>query len=57
MYAAVCTRSDIAFDVGQLGKVMSNQALQHWTAAKHVLRYLSGTQDFGIIFRRSIDSQ
>ena len=32
---------------------MSAPAVQHWTAAKGVIRYLAGTLDDGITFRRS----
>jgi hypothetical protein len=40
MYAQVCTRSDIAYIIGMLGKYLSNPGLDHWKAAKMVLRYL-----------------
>ena len=40
MYAQVCTRPDIAFVVGMLGRYQSNPGLDHWKAAKKVLRYL-----------------
>ena len=32
MYAQVCTRLDIAFAVGVLGRYLSNPGLQHWKA-------------------------
>ncbi|RVW20147.1 Retrovirus-related Pol polyprotein from transposon TNT 1-94 [Vitis vinifera] len=38
MYAQVCTRPDIAFVVGMLGRYLSNPGSQHWKAAKKVLR-------------------
>lgn len=50
MYLAVCTRPDIAFAVGALARYMSNPSIEHWNAAKGVLRYLAGTTDFGITF-------
>lgn len=50
MYLAVCTRPDIAYPVGALARYMSNPSIEHWNAAKGVLRYLAGTSDFGIIF-------
>ena len=40
MYAQVCTRPDIAFAVGMLGRYQSNLGLDHWKAAKKVMRYL-----------------
>ena len=36
MYAQVCTRPDIAFAVGMLGRYQSNPGLDHWRAAKKV---------------------
>ena len=40
MYAQVCTRLDITFAVGMLGRYQSNPEMDHWKAAKKVLRYL-----------------
>ena len=53
MYAQVCTRPDIAFAVGMLGRRQSNPGLDHWKAAKKVLRYLKGTKDYMLIYRRT----
>ena len=40
LYAQVCTRFDIAFVVGVLGRYLSDPGQIHWKAAKKVLRYL-----------------
>ena len=40
MYAQTCTRPDISFAVGMLGRYQSNPGLDHWKAAKKVLIYL-----------------
>jgi len=45
MYAQTCTRLDISFAVGMLGRYQSNPRLDHWKTAKKVLRYLQGTKD------------
>ena len=50
MYLSVTTRPDIAQAVGALARYMSAPTNAHWQAAKHVLRYLSGTADYGIAF-------
>eukprot|EP00253_Pinus_taeda_P029479 PITA_29479 len=42
------TRPDISFVVGILSLFMQKPCEGHWSAAKRVLRYLKGTQDFGI---------
>ena len=51
MYAQVCTRPDIAFIVGMLGRYLSNPGSQHWKAAKKVLRYLQGTKDLMLTYQ------
>jgi hypothetical protein len=42
MYAQVCTRSDLVFITGMLGRYQSNPGIDHWKAVKKVLRYLQG---------------
>ncbi|KAH9657228.1 Integrase catalytic domain-containing protein [Citrus sinensis] len=53
MYAQVCTRPDIAFPVGVLGRYLSNPGFEHWKAAKKVLRYLQATKDFVLTYQQS----
>ena len=53
MYAQVCTRPDIAFAVGMLGRYQSNPGIDHWKAAKKVMRYLQGTKDYKLMYRRT----
>ena len=55
MYAQVCTKPDIAFTVGVLGRYQSNPGLDQWRVAKKVMRYLQGTKDYMLMYRR-IDS-
>ncbi|KAH9686891.1 hypothetical protein KPL70_014557 [Citrus sinensis] len=52
-YAQVCTRLDIAFIVGMLGKYLSNPGMDHWKAAKQVMRYLQRTKEYMLRYRRS----
>ena len=53
MYAQVCTRPDIAFVVGVLGRYQSNPGIDHWRAAKKVMRYLQGRKDYMLMYRRT----
>ena len=53
MYAQVCTRPDIAYITGMLGRYLSNPRMDHWKAAKRVLRYLQRTKRHMLIYRRS----
>ena len=46
MYAQVCTRLDIAYIVRMIGKYLSNPRMDHWKAAKKVIRYLQRTKDY-----------
>ena len=50
LYAAITTRMDIAHIVGQLSRFLADPHQHQLDAAYHVLRYLSGTSDLGIMF-------
>jgi hypothetical protein len=52
MYAQVCTRPDIAYVVGVLGRYQSNPGNDHWKAAKKVMRYLQGTKEYMLTYKR-----
>ena len=45
MYAQVCTRPNIAFTIGMLGKYKRNPGTNHWRVEKKVLRYLQLMKD------------
>nr|CAN75475.1 hypothetical protein VITISV_006889 [Vitis vinifera] len=53
MYAQVCTRPDIAYIVGMLGRYLSNPGMDHWKKAKRVMWYLQRTKDYMLTYRRS----
>ena len=50
LYLSICTRPDISNAVGVLARYMSTPYTSHWTAAKGVLRYLSNTADYGLLY-------
>jgi ATP-binding cassette subfamily B (MDR/TAP) protein 1 len=52
MYAMVCTRPDISHAVGVVSRHMSNPGKQHWEAVKWILRYLRGTTEKCLTFRK-----
>jgi hypothetical protein len=53
MYAQVCTRPDIAYITRMLGRYLSNPGMNHWKAAKRVLRYLQRTNNYMLTYQRS----
>lgn len=50
MYLAVATRPDIAHAVGVLARFSSNPGPAHWTALKHLCRYIKGTIDVKLCY-------
>src|SRR5208282_984258 len=52
MFAAIVTRPDIIFAVSQLSSYNSDPCQRHLAAAKYVLRYLKGTVNLGIVYKR-----
>ena len=57
MYAQVCTRPDLAFVTGMLGRYQSNPGPDHWKAVKKALRYLQGTKSLMLIYKKSDNLQ
>lgn len=49
-YLSQCTRPDITYVVGKLLQFLENPNDSHWMAFKRVVRYLKGTQDWGILY-------
>ncbi|OAE31211.1 hypothetical protein AXG93_4188s1020 [Marchantia polymorpha subsp. ruderalis] len=50
MYTMVCSRPDIAHAISVLSRYMSNPGKDQWLAMKHLLRYLKGTTDVGLVY-------
>ncbi|QRW26084.1 integrase core domain protein [Rhizoctonia solani] len=55
LYAALCTRPDIAFAVAHLAQFTSCYGPAHVTQIKRVIRYLLGTPTLGLTYRRSAE--
>jgi hypothetical protein len=51
-YLANATRPDIAYAVHRLASYSANPSLQHHSMLKRILRYLAGTCDYGITYRK-----
>eukprot|EP00253_Pinus_taeda_P019728 PITA_19728 len=48
----VNTRPDICFAVNTMSQFMCESRKVHWVVAKHILRYLQGTVDYGLDYRQ-----
>ncbi|KAH9656608.1 hypothetical protein KPL70_022746 [Citrus sinensis] len=55
MYAMVCTRLDISQAVSMVSRYMHNPGKNHWLAVKWILRYLYGTFDVGLLFKKDCE--
>ena len=53
MYLSAATRPDIAFAVSKAARAMENPTQADWNAVKRIFRYLRGTSDFGIMYKRN----
>ena len=50
MYVMLCTRPDICYSVGIVSRCQSNQGREHWTAVKHIFKYLRRTRDYMLVY-------
>ncbi|CAI7851077.1 unnamed protein product [Closterium sp. NIES-53] len=53
LYAAVHTRPDISFSVGQLARVVQNPSEEQVDAAEHVVKYLNSHPSIGVQYSAS----
>ena len=53
MLAQTCTRPNIIFAVGMLGRYQINLGMDLWKATKKVMRYLRGMKEYMLTFKRS----
>jgi len=51
MYLTV-TRPDLMYTVSLISRFMTNPTTAHWPAAKRVLRYVKGTTNLGILYKK-----
>ena len=52
LYLSTNTRPDISFAVSQVARFSHNPKKSHASAVKMIVRYLSGTKDRGVIYKR-----
>ena len=55
LYASIATRPDIAQAVGAVSKYNSNPSEAHLTAVKRIMRYLKGTIDIALYYKKAKD--
>ena len=52
MYAMLGTRPDLAYGVSRVSQYNTAPNQTHWTAVKRIFRYLAGTRNRGLLYRR-----
>ena len=53
IYLMTCTRPDISWTVTRLSQKLENPGPAEWVMLKHVLRYLKGSMNSGLIYQKS----
>lgn len=48
-----CSRTDLSWIVSKSSQYMSDPNQQHWLTAKDMMRYLKGTMDHELCYRKS----
>ncbi|MBW0535573.1 hypothetical protein O181_075288 [Austropuccinia psidii MF-1] len=49
-YLSTATRPDLSFAVSTLSQFLEKPGIKHWQGFLHVLRYLNGSQDLGLVY-------
>ncbi|XP_019418544.1 PREDICTED: uncharacterized protein LOC109329327 [Lupinus angustifolius] len=51
MYLTI-TRPDLMYGVSLINRFMSSPTMSHWLTTKRILRYLKGTTNLGILYKK-----
>jgi len=54
MYAMVCTRPDLLQSISMISKYMHDPGRGHSEAVHWILRYIKGTIDIGLVFKKDV---
>lgn len=52
MYLMTATRPDIAFALNKVARVMDKPTKDNWTEVKRIFKYLRGTSNYGITYKK-----
>ncbi|MBW0590251.1 hypothetical protein O181_129966 [Austropuccinia psidii MF-1] len=52
-YLSSATRPDLSFAVSALSQHLEKPGTLHWRACLHILKYLNGTQELGLVYEKS----
>ena len=52
-YTIDCTKPNIANAIGVLSRFTSKPSRNHWLAIERVMRYLIGTKNFGLFYKKN----
>lgn len=52
LYLSIATRPDITFAVNNVAKFCAKPNKQHWSAVKRIFRYLKGTPQYGLLYKK-----
>ena len=50
MYAMLCTRPDVSNALSLTSRYQSDPGMEHWTAVKHILKYLKRTKEMFLVY-------
>ena len=53
MFLMIGSRPDICYAISYLSRFQDKATDEHWTCLKRVLRYVKGTTNYGLVYRRS----
>lgn len=52
LFLSTRTRPDITFAVGCAARYIAKPLESHWKVVKHIIRYIAGTSNFGLLFTK-----
>ena len=50
MYVMLCRRPDICFVMGMVSRYQFDPSEEHWTAVKHIFKYLRRMRDYMLVY-------